>query len=244
MMRRLGKTNIDVTEIGLGGIPLQRLNVDEVKEVIEEMIKYKANVIDTARGYTVSEELIGKAIKGKRHLFYLFTKSPARTFGGMKKDVVFSLKHLQTDYIDLYQFHNVKNIEEYNQIMSDKGAYHALLAAQKKGKIRHIGLTTHNLDLLAEIIDDYPFDTLQFPYNIVETQAENIFKKAKQNDIGIIVMKPLAGGAIDNPQSALKFILNNANVSVVIPGMESPDQVKNNMAVINEFISVRDVNEM
>ncbi|MDD4076467.1 MAG: aldo/keto reductase [Bacilli bacterium] len=242
-MRRLGKTAMYVKEIGLGGIPLQRLEPEDVKAIIRELIKHQANVIDTARGYTVSEALIGEAIQGCRHQFYLFTKSSARTFDEMEKDIQTSLNNLKTDYIDLYQFHNVKNREEYNLIMSEKGAYQALLAAKQSGKIGHIGLTTHNLDLLEEIIDDYRFETIQFPYNILETQAEALFEKAAEKDIGVVVMKPLAGGAIPNPRLALKFILNNPNISVAIPGMESVEQAKINLSVIGEPLSQSEIKE-
>lgn len=230
-MRRLGKTNLRVHEIGLGGIPLQRVNGEDTRAIIRAMQERGANVIDTARGYTVSEKLIGEALRDCRDNFFIFTKSSARSYSEMSRDIKLSLDNLATDYIDLYQFHNVKNLDEYNVIMGENGAYRALLEAKERGQIGHIGLTTHKLDLLEEIIDDYPFETIQFPYNIVETQAEELFKKAAAKDIGIIVMKPLAGGAIADASLALKFILSNPDVSVAIPGMESVEQVAANLSV-------------
>lgn len=80
----------------------------------------------------------------------------------MSRDIKLSLDNLATDYIDLYQFHNVKNLDEYNVIMGENGAYRALLEAKERGQIGHIGLTTHKLDLLEEIIDDYPLKPFSF----------------------------------------------------------------------------------
>lgn len=232
-MRRLGKTNLMVNEIGLGGIPIQRVSVENVIDIVDELISSGVNLIDTARGYTVSEEYLGKALasnKGYREQIYLCTKSMSRTYEEMKRDIQISLKNLQTDYIDLYQFHNVKSKEEYDRIMNN-GAFLALQEAQAAGVVRHIGLTSHSKDFLLSIIDDYPFETIQFPYNILETEAEELFQKAQAYDIGIIVMKPLAGGAIDDSKLALKFILNNPNISVAIPGMASVEEVRENISV-------------
>lgn len=221
-MRILGKTNLKVNEIGCGGIPIQRVSQEVVNDMINEMVKQNINFIDTARGYSISEELLGNALVGKRDKFILATKSMSRTYEGMKKDIEISLNNLKTNYIDIYQIHNVSLKDDY------KGAYEALVEAKEKGLIGHIGVTSHSLEFMENIIKTDMFETIQFPYNIVETQAEEVFKKAKDNNIGIIVMKPLAGGAITNAKVAIKYILNNENISVVIPGMESVDQVKEN----------------
>ena len=224
-MRILGKTNIKVNEIGLGGIPIQHTSQEVVCEMIDKMIEKDMNFIDTARGYTISEELIGKAIYGKRHNFILATKSMSRTYEGMKKDIEISLANLKTDYIDLYQLHNVQLKEDIS------GALRALNEAKEEGKVKHIGITTHSIEVLEREVNRNIFETVQFPYNIVEKQAEELFTKAKENNIGIIVMKPLAGGAINDSKLAIKYILNNENISVIIPGMESIMQIEENSSV-------------
>lgn len=225
-MRRLGKTNLLVKEIGFGGIPIQRVSQEDVNLIIDALIKQKINFIDTARGYTVSEEYLGNALRGKRDKFILATKSMARTYEEMKKDIDISLKNLQTDYIDLYQCHNVacgENLE---------GAIQALQEAKALGKIKHIGITSHSYQVIAEIIDrDTVFETIQFPYNFIETQGEDLFARASAKGIGIICMKPLAGGALDNAKVALKYILNNPHISVAIPGMATVEEVKINGSV-------------
>ena len=212
-MRILGKTNLKVNEIGLGGIPIQHTSQEIVCKMIDKMIEKNMNFIDTARGYTISEELIGKAIFGKRHNFILATKSMSRTYEGMKKDIEISLTNLKTNYIDLYQLHNVQLTEDIS------GALQALNEAKEEGKVKHIGITTHSIEVLEREVDK----------NIFE--AEELFTKAKEKNIGIIVMKPLAGGAIDDSKLAIKYILNNENISVIIPGMESVMQIEENSSV-------------
>lgn len=226
--RKLGKTGLMVSEIGLGGIPIQRTTQEETNKIVDEMLQSGINFIDTARGYTCSEEYFGKALLGRRDKFIVCTKSMARSYEAMKKDIEISLCHLQTDYIDIYQLHNVKTEAEYMEVMSDKGAYKALVEAKAAGKIGYIGITSHSLDFLEKIIDTCPFHTIQFSYNIIETKAENLFKRASRKNIGVIVMKPLAGGAIENGKTALKFILNADFISVAIPGMASVLEVKEN----------------
>ena len=237
-MRILGKTNIYVNEIGCGGIPIQHVDQNVVNEMIDEMIKQKINFIDTARGYTVSEELLGIALEGKREKFILATKSMSRTYEGMKKDIETSLKNLKTDYIDLYQIHNVSLGEDIS------GALMALEEAKKEDKIRHIGVTSHSVKCLDMLINNPIFETIQYPYNIVENQAEELFEKANKMNIGIIVMKPLAGGAIDDAKLAIKYILNNDNVSVVIPGMESIKQIQENNSVKKGAYTLEELNKI
>lgn len=229
-MRTLGKTKIIINEIGCGGIPIQRVSQKDVDKMINTMINDGVNFIDSARGYTNSEELFGRALVGKREKFILATKSMARTYESMKQDIEISLRNFQTDYIDLYQLHNVGVNENYS------GALRALEEAKNQGIIKHIGITTHSLEMLEKVINENYFETIQFPYNIVETQAEELFKKAKEKNIGVIVMKPLAGGAIIDAHTALGFILQNPNVSVIIPGMESCEQIKENVSVLKNKV--------
>lgn len=233
-MINLGNTNMKIKRVGFGGIPIQRITQEDTNLVIDELEKNGINFIDTARGYTVSEEYIGNSLIGRRHKFYIATKSMSRDYEGMKKDIEISLKNLKTDYIDLYQLHNVK-IEEYETIFNEDKAFRALLEAQKEGKIKYIGITSHSIETIEKAIEDGKFDTIQFPYNIVEDQADEAFKKAHEKGIGIIVMKPLAGGALDDATLAIKYILSKEYIDVAIPGMDSIKQVKENVDVLNDL---------
>ena len=225
----LGRSCLQISRLGLGGIPIQRIDNAASKELLDAVRAAGINYIDTARGYTVSEELIGEAIEGHRDSFVLATKSMSRDKEGMTRDIDISLKNLRTDYIDLYQVHNCPP-EQLAQVCGEGGALEALLEAKAAGKIGHIGLTTHSLETFRLGLDMDWVETLMFPYNIVENQAEELMAKAKEKNIGFIVMKPLAGGAIDNGTLALRYICANPNVTVVIPGMYSVEEVAQNAA--------------
>ncbi|MEG2193829.1 MAG: aldo/keto reductase [Terrisporobacter sp.] len=231
-MRSLGNTNIKIKRVGFGGIPIQRITQEETNIVIHELEKQGINFIDTARGYTISEEYIGNALEGKRAKFYIATKSMSRNYENMKKDIEISLKNLKTDYIDLYQIHNLKP-EEYDDIFDDYNAYRALLEAKEEGKIKNIGITSHSLDTIKKAVDDEKFATIQFPYNIVEDQADEVFRKAHEKGIGTITMKPLAGGAIDDGLLAIKYILSKNYIDVAIPGMNNIEEVQQNVLAIS-----------
>ena len=234
-MRNFGKTNMKIKRVGFGGIPIQRITQEDTNKVVDELINQGVNFIDTARGYTVSEEYIGNALEGRREKFYIATKSMSRCYEDMKKDIDISLKNLKTDYIDLYQIHNLK-VDEYDTIFDDNKAYKALLEAKEEGKIKNIGITSHSLDTIKKAVEDEKFATIQFPYNIVEDQADEIFKKAHEKGIGTITMKPLAGGAIDDGALAIKYILSKDYIDVAIPGMNTVEQVIENVSVINNIV--------
>lgn len=228
--RKLGKTDLMVSVIGLGGIPLQRVSETEAAQVISRCLDLGINFIDTARAYTDSEEKIGKGLKGKpRDKVVLASKSLARTGEAMAKDIETSLKNLQTEYIDLYQCHNVRFDEDEAVLFGPGGAMEALLAAQKSGKIRHIGLTCHQMDRAVRLLEQHEiFDTIQVPYNFNENTAEQkLLPLARQRDLGVIVMKPLGGGALP-AQYAMRYFIDKP-VSVVIPGMDCVAQVEENI---------------
>lgn len=229
--RKLGRTNWNVGVIGFGGIPIQRLEVEEATKLIHTAKEQGMNFIDTARAYASSEKLIGYGIQGQRDHWIIATKSMAKGYEEMKKDIEISLDNLNCGYIDLYQLHLVKTKEQYDQIMGPNGAYKALQEAQKEGKIKEIGITSHSAEILEMAIDTDYFSTIQFPYNIVETQGEKLFKKAKERNIGVIIMKPFAGGALDNASLALRFIIENPNITVVIPGVDKEEQVIENSEI-------------
>lgn len=227
--RRLGRTNLQVSAVGFGGIPVQRVDGETAIKILEEAYNQGMNFIDTARVYMESESIIGYALEELgRDKFILATKSMNRTYEGIIDELHTSLKNLRTDYIDLFQFHNVRTREELDLILGENGAMKAIKEYQEKGIIKEIGITSHSADLLDIAIDTGEFSTIQYPYNPVERQGEPIFEKAKANDIGVIVMKPLAGGAIAKGELCLRFILDNPNISIAIPGMDSVEQVVEN----------------
>lgn len=240
---KLGKTNLVVNKMGFGGIPIQRITQEEARELIVKAVELGVNFFDTARGYTCSEEYIGNGLKGIRDKIYLATKSMARTYDLMKKDIEISLNNLQTDYIDLYQFHNVKSVDEWDLIVSNDGALKAILEAKEKGLIKHIGITSHSKDFLDWLLDSKYVDiieTIQYPLNFLEEEGIELFEKAQKLNVGTIAMKPLGGGMIDNPIVALKYLMNQECLSVMIPGIGSIEELIINVSVKKEELNEED----
>ena len=179
------------------------------------------------------------AIEGVRDQFVLATKSFARTAEAMEKDIAISLKNLRTDYIDLYQVHN-PSATDLDRVIAPGGALEALQAAKQEGKIGHIGITLHSVELFQRALMYDWVETIMFPYNIVETQGEKLIAVCAEKNIGFIAMKPLAGGAIDETATALRFIVSNPNVDVVIPGMGTVVEAQQNLAFTGD---IRPLNE-
>jgi predicted aldo/keto reductase-like oxidoreductase len=227
--RVLGKTGLKVSALGFGGIPIQRIDAQDARELMHQVMEAGINYIDSARGYTVSEEYIGYAIEGIRDQFVLATKSMARDKESMARDVDISLKNFHTDYIDLYQIHN-PNASQLETVCAPGGALEALLEARAAGKIGHIGITLHSADVFRQALALDWVETVMFPYNIVETQAEELIAACAEKNIGFICMKPLAGGAIDDATLAMRFISHNSNVTVTIPGMAEKKELDENVA--------------
>jgi len=231
--RVLGKTGLNISRLGFGGIPIQRIDAAGTRLLCLQMKEAGINYIDTARGYTVSESYLGEALEGIRSDFILATKSMARTKEAMAADIDTSLKNLRTDYIDLYQVHN-PNMAQLEQVIAPGGALEALLEAKEAGKIGHIGLTAHALEVFEKALELPWVETIMFPYNIVESQGEALIQACKEKNIGFIDMKPLAGGAIEDASLALRYILANDAVTVAIPGMAEEAELNQNLAAAND----------
>ena len=231
--RILGKTGLKISRLGFGGIPIQRIDAAGTRKLMLQMKEAGINYIDTARGYTVSEAYLGEALEGIRGDFIIATKSMARTKEAMAVDIEISLKNLRTNYIDLYQVHN-PNMAQLEQVTTPGGALEALLEAKNAGKIGHIGLTAHAIEVFEKALELPWVETIMFPYNIVESQGEELIKACMEKNIGFIVMKPLAGGAIEDATLAIRYCLNNPAVTVVIPGMAEEKELQQNLSAAND----------
>ena len=235
----LGKTGLKVSRMGFGGIPIQRIDAAGTRKLMEQMVEAGVNYIDTARGYTVSESYLGEALEGIRDRFILATKSMARTKEAMAQDIEISLGNLRTNYIDLYQIHNPTMVQ-LEQVMAPGGALEALMEAKEAGKIGHIGITLHHVEIFEKAVELPWVETIMFPYNIVETQAEHLIAKCAEKGIGFIDMKPLAGGAIEDATLALRFVCANPHVTITIPGMADPAELDQNLAAVNNTAPLTD----
>ena len=228
----LGKTGLKASVLSFGGIPIQRADAANTMAVVDKLEEYGINYIDTARGYTVSEEYLGAALEGRRDKFILATKSMSRDKASMAKDVETSLKNLRTDHIDLYQLHNLLE-KDIDTVFGPDGAYEALAEARASGKVGHIGVTCHSAEAMKILVERYSdkLETVMFPFNIVEDQGKDILLLAREKGMGTIAMKPLAGGNLEDWNLALRYIAASGVMDIAIPGMGSPEEVERNAAV-------------
>lgn len=216
--------------VGFGGIPIQGCSFDEAERVLLRALERGVNFFDTARGYTDSEEKMGRALSPHRRGIYLASKAMSRTAAQITGELETSLRNLRTDRIDLYQVHAVGSIEQLEKILGPGGAYEGLTRAREAGKIRYIGITGHSRPVLVKAIDTGLFDTVQFPYNPIEVEwREDVIPAAREAGIGTIGMKPLAGGAIRSAAASIRFSLTSG-IDISIPGMDSIEQVDANSA--------------
>ncbi|HSW58789.1 MAG TPA: aldo/keto reductase [Dehalococcoidales bacterium] len=223
---RLGRTNIRVPQLGFGGIPIQRLNESDAVKVVERCLDLGVVYLDTANGYSTSEERIGKAIKGRRDKVVLATKTAPINKEIIEKNLKLSLTRLGVDYIDIYQIHGVSTMSALESVLSPGGALDVFREAQKAGYIRHIGITSHQIDVAKKAVESNQFSTLMFPFNFMATEAADILLPiCRQLDIGFISMKPLAGGMVDNAAVCFKYLASFDDV-LLIPGIEKTWEIE------------------
>jgi len=223
--RTFGKTGLKISELGFGGIPIIRLQTDEAIGVVKHAFEKGITFYDTANAYKDSEYKMGKAFHGIRDGVVIATKTQKRDRVGMIEHLDNSLRNLQTDYIDLFQLHQVSQNNDWDLLQGPDGALEATIKAKEQGKIRHIGVTSHSLPMAIKLIKTGIFETVQFPFNFIEDAAKDeLHIIARQMDIGIIVMKPFAGGVIDNAALAFKFLRQYPDL-VVIAGYDSVESI-------------------
>lgn len=220
-----GNTGLQVSELGFGGIPIIRLDMDTALSVLHRAYDRGITFYDTANLYRDSEEKIGRALEGLRHGVVLATKTFRRDAAGTTKHLENSLRMLRTDCIDLYQLHQVAHDRDWNEVSAPGGALEALLKAREQGKFRFLGVTSHSLPMALKLVRTGLFRSIQFPFNFIERDAEKeLHGEARKRGLGILAMKPFAGGMIDNAEVAFKFLRQHPDV-LPIPGFDSIGQV-------------------
>ena len=222
---RLGKTNLEVNKNGFGALPIQRRNEKDSIEILKTAYDNGINFYDTARFYTDSEEKLGKAFKNIREDIYIATKTGMESPEEFWKDLETSLKELKTDYIDLYQFHNISFCPK-----KDDELYKAMLEAKNQEMINHIGITTHKITIAHEALESGLYETLQYPFSYLSGSDElEIVKKCEKLDVGFIAMKAMGGGLLKNSKASYAYINQFDNV-LPIWGIQK-------LSELNEFLS-------
>jgi len=228
--RKLGRTGFMATEIGLGGIPIMQVqDVEEAARLINYALDQGINYIDTARCYGDSEKKFGLALKGRRQEVFVATKTNAYDYDTAWRYLETSLSELQTDYLDVWHMHDISTRERWDQIRSKDGALRAAHEAREQGLIRHIGVSSHNDDLLLECMETGEFDVILCVYNLaIHSSGEKCLPYAYEHGIGVTIMKPLSGGIFFrreetyvDPIKAWHFVLMNPHVTVALAGFQN-----------------------
>jgi uncharacterized protein len=245
VLRKLGRTGLEITTVSVGAMRTSEVSV------FRAAFDAGANYVDTARGYMggKNEKIVGKALEGYRDKVYVATKVPPSTPEKMKQNIDKSLAALGLDHVDLLQLHA---IDSKTRVM-DKTYREVLAEAKKHGKTRFIGITCHKnepevLNALADDPDEF-FDTVLVVYNFNSKPAvkEAIARVAKAG-MGVIAMKTQQGGyktkalgGVSPHQAALKFVLQNPNVTAAVPAMVDLKQVKEDMAAMHMKLTQADL---
>jgi hypothetical protein len=221
----LGRSGLKVSEVGCGCIPIMRVGMEEAKAVIRRCFQLGIRFFDTAHVYSDSEEKMGSALESVRDEVVLATKVWAKDAAGAAKELAMSFDRLKTKRIDLIQCHNVSNQPDLDRVMGPGGAYEVLAQAKAEGKVRAVGLSSHNPDIAAKAIRTGKFATLQFPFNFIEDDPqEKVFPVAREWGVGLIAMKPLGGGLLDRADLCFRFLQQFADV-VPIPGIQAVEEI-------------------
>lgn len=200
----LGMTGITVPQNAFGALPVQRTDMETAIKILRRAYEGGMRFFDTARAYTDSEEKLGNAFAGMRDKIYIATKTMARTPKEFWEQLETSLRLLQTDYVDLYQFHCVDTCYKPGD---GSGMYECMLQAKEQGKIRHIGITVHKISVAEECAESGLYETLQYPFSYLSSEREiKLVERCREKNIGFIAMKALAGGLLTNSRAIYAYM--------------------------------------
>lgn len=206
----LGSTGIKVPQNAFGALPIQRDSVEVSVHLLRKAYEGGMRFFDTARAYSDSEEKVGLAFEGMRDKVYIATKTMAKTPEQFWEQLNTSLELLKTDYIDIYQFHCVDMCYKPGD---GTGMYECMLEAKEQGKIKHIGVTAHKLEVAFDCVNSGLYETMQYPFSYLAAPREiELVNLCKEKNVGFIAMKGLAGGLILNSKAAMAFMTNFDNV--------------------------------
>ena len=206
----LGKSGIHSPKNGFGALPIQRVSKEYAAMLLRKAYDAGFTFFDTARAYTDSEEKIGDALSDVRDKITIATKTGATDGKTFWEHLETSLKNLRTDYIDLYQFHTPSFCPKPGD---GTGLYEAMLEAKAQGKIRHIGITNHRLDVAEEAVRSGLYETLQFPFCYLATEKDlALVKLCREHQVGFIAMKGLSGGLLTRSDAAYAWLDQFDNV--------------------------------
>jgi aryl-alcohol dehydrogenase-like predicted oxidoreductase len=247
--RRLGRTGLVVSELGLGAMDTP--HSPEAVETVTAALDLGIDFIDTARDYEGSEHLLGEVIRrrgGKE--FVTASKTFSHSVDGSQYDIDRSLRVLGIQHIDLYQLHDISTRRAWDEVMREDGALAGLKTAQHRGLIGHIGISSHDLDVLGLAITCGEFATVMLEYSAFFPGTAALIELAAERDVGVIVMRPLGGSGrtstmrgriaagyegLLTPANLLRYVFSHPGVSVAIPGARYASRIVENVATASAY---------
>ena len=225
---RLGRTGLMVARTSFGVLPIQRTEKEEAARILRRAFDGGINFYDTARWYTDSEEKLGYALGSVRDQIHIATKSGATTRAGLLKDLETSLRNLGTDYVDIMQLHNPKDLPNPED---PESSYAGLLEARRKGMIRHLGITQHSIAQAEKAVASGLYETMQFPLCMISSERDMALAElCRKKDMGVIAMKALSGGLLRSPRAAFAFLRQYENI-VPIWGIQRMEELEELLAL-------------
>ena len=243
--RPLGKTGEQLSMIGFGGIVVKDEEPSAAVNIVAEAVDRGINYFDVAPSYGNAQARLGPALKPYRNRSFLACKTDGRMKDDARADLENSLRLLETDHVDLYQFHALTKMTDLDKVLGPGGAMETFEAAKKEGKIRYIGFSVHSVETALAALDRYPFDTVLFPLNwVLVTQANfgmQILDRAREKQVGILCLKSMAktvwpadarrehpepkcwyqpAGFPDEASLGLRWTLGHAITAAIPPGDE------------------------
>ncbi|TDF96351.1 aldo/keto reductase [Paenibacillus piri] len=239
-----GQTGHHVSSLGFGAMNLPGVPLQQAGDALNYALDHGINYVDTAAGYRNSEEIIGETISHRRSDYFLATKTNKRDYASAKEEIERSLVRMKTDVIDLLQIHYVNYVSEFQAAMDAEGAYKAALEMKEAGKVRFIGITGHRPELLAKWIAKGQFDQVLFHLNLAQPFAlQELIPTLTKMGMGKVAMKPLSGGFIQPVEKAIRYPYSQ-DVNVIISGMVSVDEVKQNIAAMEQEVGAEERQEL
>ncbi len=228
----LGDTGFTLSRLGLGGFHQVEISTEIIEQVVDAFLGVGGNYIETARGYGsgASEKKLGRVLEGRRNKVVLCSKSGAETADEIRRDIETTLTNLKTDHIEFYYFHGMPSIEKLDKVCAPGGALEGMIKAKEEGLISGMGLSSHRLPMYIESIKRLPVSLILIWSNYLEDMylpeiTDEIFPFARQKNVGITAMKPLADGFLyRSPRQAIRYALGSGS-DILVCGMNSPAHV-------------------
>lgn len=228
---KLGKMGLEVSRLGLGGIPFQYISQAETDEIITTAFDRGVNLFYTSRMYRDSENKIGLAVRGFRDQAVLGTSTHKRKKNEALKEIRDSLANFSSDYIDIYSLHNVLTLSVLNEIMSPGGAYNALDEMRSAGYIKQVGISAHQPETILKALEIAAFDVVEFPLNYIDREAaEGLMQELSQRGIGLVTIKPMVFGYAANADLALRYVFSRQPAATIV-GVYNAGELTENLDV-------------